>query len=185
MSIQIPEPPDFEAMSAQAEKSAEQRTEILALIGNLMFSWSNNESVFIHYLMTLLETDFTSAAVTFLSLNTTRARLDLIRRLARTKIDDEDMLNNLEKLISRFQRCTKTRNDLNHCIYQMNKKGEITHTTVLRISESKNDFKIATVRALDKRRINEITGVIRRLTKLNRDLWEFLPKLEEKTAKKS
>jgi len=182
MNSQVPEPPDFDAISLHAEKSAEQRTEILALIGNLMFSWSNNESVFIYFLMVLLDTDFTSAAITFLSLNTTRARLDLIRRLAKTKIGDEEVVDRLENLISRFQRCTRTRNDLNHCIYQMNDHGEITHTTVLRISESKGDFKIATVRALNKRRINEITGVIRRLTKLNRELWEFLAELKKQTG---
>jgi hypothetical protein len=51
----------------------------MALIGNLVVSWSNNETLLIYILMLLLDTDQSSAAIVFASLNTTRARLDLIR----------------------------------------------------------------------------------------------------------
>jgi hypothetical protein len=83
---QLPPKPDFEALAAAAPASADRRTFILALIGNLIVSWSNNESLFIYVLMILLDTDQSSAAIVFsLRSNTTRARLDLIQRLAKIK----------------------------------------------------------------------------------------------------
>ena len=88
MPSRLPPKPDFEAIEAAAVGSADRRTMILALIGNLVFSWSNNESMFIYILMILLETDEVSAAIVFATLNTTRARLDLVQRLATAKIND-------------------------------------------------------------------------------------------------
>src|SRR5260370_23389412 len=60
---QLPPRPDFEAMAAAAPASADRRTLILSLIGNLIVSWSNNESLFIYVLMILLDTDQPSAAI--------------------------------------------------------------------------------------------------------------------------
>ena len=178
MNTRLPQRPDFESMEAVAAQSADQRTNVLALIGNLNFSWSNNESMFIYLLMVLLETDFTSAAITFVTLNTTRARLDLIRRLSKHKVPDPAITRKLERLIERFNRCTKLRNEFNHCIYQLDERGQITHTNVLRIQESKKEMRIATLKELDAARLREITNAIRRLTTLNRDIWAFLPELE-------
>ena len=45
---------------------------VLALMGHLICSWSNSESLFIFVLMILLRTDEASAAVVFATLNTTR-----------------------------------------------------------------------------------------------------------------
>ncbi len=81
----LPPKPDFETLTAAAPASADRRTFVLALIGNLICSWSNNESLFIYVLMILLRTDEASAAVVFATLNTTRARLDLIQRMAKIR----------------------------------------------------------------------------------------------------
>ena len=100
MPSELPPMPDFKAIEAAAPGSADRRTLILALIGNLVFSWSNNESLFIYVLMLLLETDQASAAVVFATLNTTRARLDLIHRLAKLKIRDPAMEKALDRISS-------------------------------------------------------------------------------------
>ena len=55
MLSKLPPRPDFEALAAAAPASADRRTLILALIGNLIVSWLNNESLFIYVLMLLLE----------------------------------------------------------------------------------------------------------------------------------
>ena len=81
MQTRLPPKPDFAAIEAAARDSADRRTLILSLIGTLVFSWSNNESMFIYVLMLLLDTDEVSAAIVFATLNTTRARLDLVQRL--------------------------------------------------------------------------------------------------------
>lgn len=182
MSKKLPTTPDFEAIEALAASSATQRTEVLALIGNLVFTWSNNESMFIYVLMVLMDVDFSTAAITFVSLNTTRARLDLVRRLAKAKCADQAVVKKLERLIERFNDCTKVRNDFNHCIYQLDAAGSITHTNVLRLVEDKNGIRFADVRAVDRKRLDEVASTIRKLTLLNRELWAFLTELEKSVA---
>ncbi len=178
MSSELPAPPDFAALDRSAAKSADQRTRILALIGNLVFAWSNNESMFIYLTQILLRTDLPSASIVFVSLNTTRARLDLIRRLAKARLDDEAMIKKIDKMIDRFNACTRVRNEFNHCIYQLDEHGVITHTNVLRLRETKTSVEFAEVRAFDEKRIREITKTIKKLTLLNREIWSFLPELD-------
>jgi hypothetical protein len=72
---QLPPRPDFEALAAAAPASADRRTLILALIGNLIVSWSNNESLFIYVLMILLDTDRSSAATSMISVGSQLRRL--------------------------------------------------------------------------------------------------------------
>ena len=182
MNSRLPPKPDFDSLEAVASQSAAQRTQKLALIGNLIFSWSNNESMFIYILMLLLETDFNSAAIIFVTLNTTRARLDLVRRLAKAKLGDPEAIKKIDRLIDRFNRCTRMRNEFNHCIYDVNERGEITHTNVLRIVESKKEFKLVTVKEFDEKRMKEISNTVKRLKNINRDIWAFLPVLEAAMA---
>ena len=54
----------------------------LALMGNLICSWSNNESLFICVLMIFLRTDEAAAAVLFATLITTRMRQSVLRHAA-------------------------------------------------------------------------------------------------------
>jgi hypothetical protein len=176
----LPPTPDFASIEAKAPLASDQRTYILALIGNLIYAWSNNESMFIYLLMVLLETDFDAAAITFVSLNTTRARLDLIRRLAKAKVKDRETVRMIERLMDRFNECTRVRNEFNHCVYHVDERGQITHTNMLRISETASVIEYATSRPLDESRIKQISATIKKLTKLNRDLWTFLPELEKK-----
>jgi len=178
MSGQLPPMPDFEAIEAVAPKSADHRTSILALIGNLVFSWSNNESLFIYLLMLLLRTDQTSAAIVFATLNTTRARLDLIQRLAKVHIRDADLDKTLGKIIERFNDCTRIRNEFNHCMYMVDDRGEITHTHSMKIVETRKRLQLGEVRPMDEQRIKEMTAATHELKTLNRDIWHFLPRLQ-------
>ena len=178
----LPPTPDFAGIEAKAPLTSDQRTYILALIGNLIYAWSNNESVFIYLLMVLLESDFDAAAITFVSLNTTRARLDLIRRLAKAKVKDQETIRKIERLMDRFNECTRVRNEFNHCVYQMDGNGRITHTSMLRISETGSGIRYAVSRPIDEARIRQVSTTIRKLTKLNRELWAFLPELEKKAG---
>jgi hypothetical protein len=179
MSGQLPPMPDFEAIEAVATKSADHRTSILALIGNLVFSWSNNESLFIYMLMLLLRTDQASAAIVFATLNTTRARLDLIQRLAKIHLQDRDLDKALKKLIERFNECTRIRNEFNHCMYMVDERGEITHTHSIKIVETRKRLQFGEVRPMDEQRIKEMTAATQELKKLNRDIWRFLPRLQD------
>lgn len=178
MTYQLPPKPDFKALEAAAPASADRRTMILALIGNLVFSWSNNESLFIYVLMLLLKCDDLSATIVFGTLNTTRARLDLIQRLAKVRIKDHDVETALEKLIERFNDCTRVRNEFNHCMYTVDRHGVITHTQSIKITEVRRRLRLGSVRPLDQKRINQMVATVGQLKELNRDIWDFLPRLD-------
>lgn len=182
MPTRLPPTPDFKALEAAAPGSADRRTLILAIIGNLVFSWSNNESLFIYVLMLLLNTDQSSAAVVFTTLNTTRARLDLIARLVRLKVRDPAIAKELSRLIERFNECTRIRNEFNHCMYTVGEHGEITNTHSLRIIESKSRFQIGEVKPMDDKRLRELSDTTDELKRLNRDIWGFLPRLDAHLA---
>jgi DNA-binding TFAR19-related protein (PDSD5 family) len=175
---QLPPKPDFAAIEAAAHETADRRTFIMALIGNLVYSWANNESMFIHVLMVLMNTDETSAAVVFGSLNTTRARLDLVERLAKVKIQERNIHKGLERILSQFSELTKIRNEFNHCMYTLNERGEITHTHSIRMQQVRGKFQLGVVRKMDDARIKEMLEAVRAMTKLNREIWDFLPRLQ-------
>jgi hypothetical protein len=186
MPDRLPPRPGFEAIEAAALETASRRTLILALIGNISFSWSNNESMFIYVLMLLLNTDQTSAAIIFSTLNTTRARIDLVQRLSAVNVTDQQIASRLRSLVERFNACTKARNEFNHCMYALNEAGEITHTHSMKISETRSGIKFGSVRPIDNERLQEMQQIISELKSLNRDLWDLLPVLEHHiTEKKS
>jgi hypothetical protein len=178
----LPSRPDFEAIEAVSHKSANRRTEILALIGNLVYSWSNNESMFIYVIMLLLNTDQAAATIVFASLNTTRARLDLVQRLASARITNRILAKRLDALIDRFNECTRIRNEFNHCSYTVNERGDITHMQVLRLQERRGRLELGQIRKLDDARLKKMVDTINELRLLNRDLWAILPELEQNVA---
>jgi hypothetical protein len=178
MPATLPPKPDFESIDAVAPKSADRRTSVLALIGNLVFSWSNNESLFIYLLMLLLRTDQTSAAIVFATLNTTRARLDLIQRLAKTQVTDRAISRTLDNIVERFNDYTRIRNEFNHCMYKVSNRGDITHTHSIRIIETRKRLQLGEVKPMDDTRIKEMVEAVQGLKLLNRDIWAFLPRLE-------
>lgn len=185
MPSRLPTPPDFSAIEAAALASADRRSMILALIGNVVFSWSNNESMFIYVLMILLETDEVSAAVVFATLNTTRARLDLVQRLAKIKVRDPQIAHDLEDLVERFNAATRTRNEFNHSMYTLNEKGEITHTNSMRIHETrKGGLQLGLSRPMDDERVRDMVRAIEDMKTLNREMWAFLPRLEACVARR-
>jgi hypothetical protein len=177
--MRLPPSPDFKAIDSVSSESADRRTMILALIGNLAFAWSNNESMFLYVIMLLMETDQTSATIVFGTLNTTRARLDLIQRLAKAKIRDKAIAKELDTLIKRFNDCTRVRNEFNHCTYTINERGEITDTYSLRLQEIKGRLQFGTLRKMDNRRMKEMLDTCTKLKQLNRELWNFMPQLEK------
>ena len=174
----LPPKPDFDLLAAAAPASADRRTFVLALMGNLICSWSNNESLFIYVLMILLRTDEASAAVVFATLNTTRARLDLIQRLAKIRITDQALAKSLNELIERFSESTKVRNELNHCMFIFDAKGAITHTQSMRLAETRSSLRFGEMKALDENRLQEMVRTTREMTAINREIWDLLPQLE-------
>lgn len=178
VSSRLPPKPDFEALAASAPASADRRTLVLALIGNLVSNWTNNESLFIYVLMILLKTDQESAALAFATLNTTRARLDLIQRLARITIKDKALDKTLAKIIERFNETTQIRNEFNHCMYIVDAQGQITHTQSMRIVQTRDNLQFGEMKPMDDARLREMIKATKEMARINRDVWDFLPRLE-------
>jgi Asp-tRNA(Asn)/Glu-tRNA(Gln) amidotransferase C subunit len=178
----LPAKPDFAAIEAAAPKGTGRRMVTLTLIGNLVHCWSNNESLFIYILMLLLETDEASAAVVFGTLNTTRARIDLIERLAKLKIKDKAVEKKLDDIVERFNDTTRLRNEFNHCMYVVDEHGEITHTNNMRVQEVRGQLQLGVVRPMDDERLRELQESIRAMTGLNRDIWNFMAVLQAHLA---
>jgi len=178
----LPPRPDFAAIEKAARDTAADRQNLMTLIGQLVFSWSNNESLLIYVLMLLLKTDERSAAVVFSTLNTTRARLDLVRRLSLLHLHDRAVRAEIDKTIELFNDANRIRNEFMHAMYLVNEHGEITHTQMLRFIERKGRVSFGDRQPIDAKRIKALIDVDDRLRQLNRQLWDLLPRLQAAMA---
>ncbi|MGO4408050.1 hypothetical protein AB4Z10_27825 [Bosea sp. RAF48] len=151
------------------------------LVGDLNLAWSNNESLFIYVLMWLLGSDEKAAAIVFATLNTTRARLDLVQRLAKIALADRAVRSELGEVVERFSAATRLRNDLSHATFVLDSQGEITHTQHMKVEESRGNLRFGIQRAVDEARLEEISRTIRELHALNRRIWDLMPVLEAAT----
>lgn len=181
----LPPRPDFAAIEKAARDTAADRQNLMTLIGQLVFSWSNNESLLIYVLMLLLKTDERSAAVVFSTLNTTRARLDLVRRLSLLHLHDPATRAEIDTMIELFNDANRIRNEFMHAMYLVNEQGQITHTQMLRFIEKKGRVSFGDRRPIDAKRIETLVGVHDKLRQLNRQLWDLLPRLQAARASMS
>ena len=176
----LPPRPDFDALTiVSARRSSERRLAFMNLAGDLNLAWSNDESLFIYLLMLLLGTDERAAAIVFATLNTTRARLDLVQRLAKIAPLDKALRNEINDIVERFSAATRLRNDLSHATFVLDGHGEITHTQHMKVEESRGNLRFGVRRAVDDARLEEIARTIRDLYVLNRRIWDLMPRLEE------
>ncbi|MCA0245560.1 MAG: hypothetical protein LCH93_02970 [Proteobacteria bacterium] len=181
----LPDPPDFNAIEIAARETVASRANLMALIGQLVFSSSNNESLLIYVLMILLQTDEASAAIVFSTLNTTRARLDLVTRLARIKIDDREVRSVLDQLIKDFNETNQVRNEFLHAMYTVDGNGAITHTQTMRLVVKGGKISFGQQHAIDQKRLDGILKTCADLRNLNRRIWDVLPRLQEAVRKAS
>lgn len=174
----VPPPPDFAALEAAALAGSEERQRFLALIGDLNFAWSNNESLLIYLLMLLAGVDEVRAAIIHATLNTTRARLDLIQRLAKIGLPEGPERKEIDGIVDAFSSATRLRNDLMHATFVIGSGGAFTHTHSMKLQEAGNRLRFGTRRLLDETRMAEIREAVQDLKRLNRRIWTFLPVLE-------
>ncbi|ALN74507.1 hypothetical protein [Aureimonas sp. AU20] len=177
---QLPPRPDFETIEAAARDAGATaaRGDVFTLIGQLSFSWSNNESLLVYFIMLLLGCDREAALIVFGTLNTSRARVDLVQRLARVKLTDRALSGEIKRLMTRFDTGTRLRNDLLHAMFTVDAAGHITHTHAMRLEERAKGLRFGAAKSMDSERLEAIRGEIRAMNELNRDLWTFLPRLE-------
>jgi len=178
----LPDPPDFAAIEAAARETGASRADLMVLIGQLVFGSSNNESLLIYILMLLLQTDEPSAAIVFSTLNTTRARLDLISRLAGIRIADREMREELDQVVKLFGDAGQVRNEFLHATYTVDTTGAVTHTQTMRLVTKGGRIRFGEQNPIDQKRLDGMVEACRALRTLNRRVWELLPRLRDAMA---
>ncbi|MEL6198094.1 MAG: hypothetical protein AAFT19_09615, partial [Pseudomonadota bacterium] len=137
---------------------------LLLLIGRLNYTWTNTESLLIHLIAGLSGTDKETAVVIFLTLNTTRARLDLVERLAKMERVSAEEREPVLAATARMQGLAALRNRYNHCIYSFDEESGGISTILMRIADRKDHIKIGKTTRIDEAAIREIEDTIAEMT---------------------
>ena len=148
--------------------------DLLLLVGRLNYVWTNTESLLIHLIAGLARTDKDSAVIIFLTLNTTRARIDLVERLA--KLDRTPAAEKAATLAltGRVMRHANLRNRFSHSIYAFDPDTGTTRTIMMRIADRKDNIKVGRSDTIDAAAIGEIETALADLAALNRDFWSHV-----------
>jgi hypothetical protein len=148
--------------------------ELLLLIGKLNYAWTNTESLLIYLMAFLMRSGKDVAIVTFLTLNTSRARLELIERLLRLESTDRDLRARLTPLVSRMKAGARVRNKYNHCIYSFDEHGEVEAMQLLRIADYGDTLKYGKIEMLGDAEIESINQVISEIISINKSIFDFI-----------
>jgi hypothetical protein len=151
---------------------------LLLRIGRLNYTWTNTESLLIHVIAGLCRTDKESAMIVFLTLNTTRARVDLIERLAKLERTEAGERERVLAATRRLSRLAALRNRYNHCIYSFDPESGATRTILMRIADRKDRIKVGEMTDIDAAAIADIEQALADLAALNADIWALIRELD-------
>nr|WP_209016285.1 MULTISPECIES: hypothetical protein [Alphaproteobacteria] len=139
--------------------------------------WTNTESLLIHLIAGLSGTNKDVAVIIFLTLNTTRARIDLVERLAKMEGRPEEVRDPILEHTQRLTKLSGIRNKYNHCIYSFDQESGNPKTILMRIADRKTDIKLGREDTVDDNALQEIEDVVAQLSKANRDIWKLISQL--------
>lgn len=140
-------------------------------IGKLNYCWTNTESLLIHMIAGLAKCDKDTAVIIYLTLSSTRARVDLVERLAKLSRVGEEEREQVLSLTRDLLRLSGLRNRYNHCIYSFDPAGGKPRTILMRISDRKDAIRVGRTDDLDEAAMSEIEASIDQLTELNTSIW--------------
>lgn len=147
---------------------------LLLLIGKLNYTWTNTESLLIHLIAGLSKTDKETAVVIFLTLNTMRARVDLVERLAKLDRIEDTERHAVLALTRDMLKLSKLRNQYNHSIFAFDPDSGTASTILMRIADRKNDIKVGKETQIDDKALLQIETAISDLSKLNTRFWNTI-----------
>ncbi|WP_265516079.1 hypothetical protein [Nitratireductor luteus] len=150
--------------------------EILLLVGQLNYTWTNTESLLIYLIAGLAGTDKETAIVIFLTLNTPRARIDLVERLAKMHKTPSDCRSEILNVTRQLSKEASLRNKFNHCIYSFDPESGRGITQLMRIVESKDEIRYGKVESLDETEMERIKKSISSLVEINKTIWAISKK---------
>lgn len=147
---------------------------ILLLVGRLNYTWTNTESLLLHLIAGLSGTTKDVAVVIFLTLNTTRARVDLVERLAKMPHQAPAERDAVLGLTKGLMKLSGARNRYNHCIYAFDPDGGPPKSILMRIADRKDEIRIGQTVDLDAAAIADIAGAIDDLARINQQIWAHI-----------
>ena len=163
-------PPDFD--------------RLLTRIGYVNYAWTNTESLLIHVLAGLLDARPHSAkgtaTIIHLTLNTTRARIDLIERLCKQADAPlpPEAIKRILKLMSDMKRLSGIRNQLNHSLYAFDPELGIMRSIQMRIADRKAGLTYGREKDLGRDSVEELDSVLDQIRGANAALWSVISDYE-------
>ena len=148
--------------------------QILLLVGQLNYTWTNTESLLIYLIAGLARTDKETAIIIFLTLNTTRARIEMVERLAKMQKTPPACRQAVLAVTGKLSRQAKLRNKYSHCIYSFDESGTHGSTQLMRIVDGKDDVRYGKIEALDDKEMIRINESIRDIGLINKDIWSIV-----------
>jgi len=169
--------PTVETHKVPAGHSAKSAfDDFLLLLGRLNYSWTNTESLLIHLIAGLSRTDKETAIVIFLTLNTTRARIDLVQRLSKLDRVPQEERDAVLDVTRTVQQLSGLRNRYNHCIYSFDNKSGDLSTIQMRVADRKNRIKVGEMMPLDQDALDGIQNSLDELASVNQSVWQVIHK---------
>ncbi|KUJ80595.1 hypothetical protein AVO45_05995 [Ruegeria marisrubri] len=150
---------------------------LILLVGRLNYMWTNTESLLIHLIAGLTGTTKDVAVIIFLTLNTTRARVDLVERLAKMDGRDPKVRDLILEQTQRLIRLSGVRNKYNHCIYSFDSDSGTPKTILMRIADRKTGIKLGRTDTVDDEAMEKIEDVLSQLNLANREIWQLIGQL--------
>ena len=148
--------------------------DFLLLVGKLNYSWTNTESLLIHLIAGLSGVDKDVALVLFLTLNTTRARIDLVQRLAKMERTGTAERKRNVNVTNRILKLSSLRNRYNHCIYAFDPDGGNPRSILMRIADRKDAIKVGQVHELNQVAAADVEAAIGSLRRINTEIWAIV-----------
>lgn len=149
-------------------------SDVLLRVGRLNYVWTNTESLLIYIIAHLLKVEKEAAVVVFLTLNTTRARIDLVERLAKLASTGAADRKAVLSAMSRLKKESKMRNKYNHCIYSFDEKGEISSTQLMRLVEDDKEIRYGKIEQMNERELELLEKSIAEIVDISNALWSFI-----------
>lgn len=148
--------------------------DVLLIVGQLNYTWTNTESLLIHLIAGLAGVDKETAIIIFLTLNTTRARLDLVERLAKLGKTSPQCREAVLSVADQLTHQGKLRNKYSHCIYSFDETGTRASTQLMRIFDGKDAVRYGKHEELDDDEMQRIGASIEAIQTINRQIWKIV-----------
>lgn len=143
-------------------------------IGRLTCVWTNTESLLVHVTAGLLGCDKDRALLVYLTLSTTRARLDLVERLAKSAFTPAAQGKAVLEVSGRLAKLSGARNFYNHALYALDPQDGAISTIQMRVQDRGAEVKIGRRQPLDAAAICDLQQVTASVAALNHDLWRLI-----------